>query len=68
MSLNNLAFLYRNQGKYTEAELLYQDALATLEQVLGSQHQDGAGSLNNLAHLYQAQGKYTQAEELYQRS
>ena len=37
-SLNNLAELYRDQGKYAEAEPLYQRALAIYEQQLGASH------------------------------
>jgi len=37
-SLNNLAELYRDQGKYAEAEPLYQQALAIYEQLLGPNH------------------------------
>ena len=54
-SLNNLAELYRTQGRYTEAEPLQQRALAIREQVLGPQHLDVANSLNNLALLYHNQ-------------
>ena len=64
-SLNNLAVLYRAQGKYAEAEPLYQRALAIYEQQLGQDHPDTASSLNNLAGLYKAQGKYAEAEPLY---
>ena len=37
-SLNNLALLYQDQGKYAEAEPLYQRALAICEQQLGASH------------------------------
>ena len=37
-SLNNLAELYQAQGKYAEAEPLYQRALAICEQQLGASH------------------------------
>ncbi|MEC4869093.1 MAG: CHAT domain-containing tetratricopeptide repeat protein, partial [Jaaginema sp. PMC 1078.18] len=67
-SINNLAGLYRNMGNYTEAEPLYQRALAISEQTLGSDHPDVAGSLNNLAGLYQNMGNYSEAEPLYQRA
>ena len=67
-SLNNLAVLYRDQGKYAEAEPLYQRALAIREKALGSDHPDVAASLNNLAELYRDQGKYAEAEPLYQRA
>ncbi|MFM8922531.1 MAG: tetratricopeptide repeat protein [Microcystis panniformis] len=67
-SLNNLADLYRAQGKYAEAEPLYLRALAIREKQLGAEHPHVANSLNNLADLYQSQGKYTEAESLYQRA
>jgi tetratricopeptide (TPR) repeat protein len=67
-SLNNLAELYRAQGRYEEAAPLYQRALAICEAVLGAQHPDVAASLNNLAELYDAQGRYEEAAPLYQRA
>jgi tetratricopeptide (TPR) repeat protein len=66
--LNNLAELYRVQGKYAEAEPLYQRALAILEEALGPHHPHLATSLNNLALLYRAGGKYGEAEPLYRRA
>ena len=68
LSLNNLAVLYDNQGKYDKAEPLYQRALTIREKVLGPDHPDTATSLNNLAVLYDNQGKYDKAEPLYQRA
>jgi tetratricopeptide (TPR) repeat protein len=41
-SLNNLAWLYQQQGKYAEAQPLYQRALAIREQQLGPDHPDVA--------------------------
>ncbi len=58
----------RAQGKYVEAEPLYQRALAISENSLGPEHPHVATSLNNLAELYRAQGKYVEAEPLYMRS
>ena len=63
-SLNNLALLYRAQGRYGEAEPLYQRALAIYEAVLGTQHPYVAASLNNLAEIYRVQGRYGEAEPL----
>lgn len=37
-SLNNLAFLYRAQSRYGEAEPLYRKALQLSEKVLGPEH------------------------------
>ncbi|MEN8444671.1 MAG: tetratricopeptide repeat protein, partial [Cyanobacteria bacterium J06555_13] len=51
-SLNNLAGLYKNQGRYSEAESLYKDALTMRKQLLGNENPDVAHSLNNLALLY----------------
>ena len=62
---NNLAGLYRAQGKYAEAEPLYKRSLTILEKALGPDHPQVATSLNNLAALYRAQGKYAEAEPLY---
>jgi len=67
-SLNNLAGLYRNQGRYSEAEPLYKRALSIREKVLGSDHPDVALSLNSLAGLYRNQGRYSEAEPLYKRA
>src|SRR5436305_1300206 len=67
-SLDNLATLYQYQGKYDEAEPLFQRSLTIREKVLGPDHPDAAESLNNLALLYQDQGKYDEAEPLYQRA
>jgi tetratricopeptide (TPR) repeat protein len=64
-SLNNLAELYRSQGKYDRAEPLYLQALELRKSILGENHPDYATSLNNLALLYKSQGKYDRAEPLY---
>jgi CHAT domain-containing protein len=66
-SLNNLASLYYNQGKYAEAEPLYQRALRIREKALGLEHPDVAISLNNLAALYYAQAQPEKAEVFFQR-
>jgi tetratricopeptide (TPR) repeat protein len=64
-SLNNLALLYNSQGKYSEAEPLYVDALEMTKRLFTGDHPDVATSLNNLALLYNSQGKYSEAEPLY---
>jgi tetratricopeptide (TPR) repeat protein len=64
---NNLAGLYRAQGRYSEAEPLYQRALAIAEHRLGPDHPYVAAILNNLVGLYEAQGRHSEAEPLYQR-
>ncbi len=64
-SLNNLALLYYSQGRYTEAEPLFIQALDLRKRLLGESHPDVATSLNNLALLYYSQGRYTEAEPLF---
>jgi CHAT domain-containing protein len=63
-----LAALYQSQGRYSEAEPLYKQALAIRKQQLGDNHPDTATSLNNLAALYQSQGRYSEAEPLYKQA
>ena len=74
MGLNNLARLYQDQGKYEQAEALFQRALLIYAQTdtlykhaLGPDHPNIVTSLNNLALLYQDQGQYEQAEILYKQ-
>jgi tetratricopeptide (TPR) repeat protein len=68
MSLNNLAGLYRSQGKYEEAEPLYRSALEKRKRLLGEEHPDIAISQWNLGVLYQSQGRYSEAEALYHQA
>ncbi len=68
INLDNLAELYRAQGRYAEAEPLYKRALAIFEKALGPEHPDVAINLDNLAGLYHAQGKYAEAEPLVKRA
>jgi len=67
-SLNNLAEIYKAQGKYLKAEPLYKRALEIDEMVSGLDHPNTATSLNNLAKLYCVLGKYLEAEQLHKRS
>jgi tetratricopeptide (TPR) repeat protein len=67
-SLNNLAFLYEQQGRYADAEPLYKRALAIREKALGPDRPDVAQSLNNLAVLYLVQGRLADALPLVQRT
>jgi len=64
-SLNSLAGLYESQGRFTEAEPLFIEALQMRKRLLSEEHPDVATSLNNLAELYENQGRLTEAEPLY---
>jgi tetratricopeptide (TPR) repeat protein len=61
-SLNNLAEVYRNQGRYGDADPLYRRSLAILERAFGRDHPLVASTLNNLGVLYDRQGRYAEAE------
>ena len=52
--LNNLALVYGDQGKYSEAEGLFKRALVIREQALGTSHPDVGQTLNNLGSLSSA--------------
>jgi tetratricopeptide (TPR) repeat protein len=66
--LNNLADLYDRQGRYEEAEPLFQQALTIREQVLGEAHPDTAQSVWRLAVISRRQRHYQEAMSLYQRA
>ncbi|MEM6838608.1 MAG: tetratricopeptide repeat protein [Cyanobacteria bacterium P01_C01_bin.120] len=66
--LNQQAIQLDRQGRYGEAEPLFQQALAIHREQLGEDHPDVATSLNNLAELYRVQGRYGEAEPLYQQA
>ena len=60
--------VYKEEGRYADADPLYKRALATWKKALGPDHPDVTQSLNNLADLYLAQGRYADAEPLYKRA
>jgi tetratricopeptide (TPR) repeat protein len=65
-SSNRLANVYRDQGEYKEAGVLYQRALAGRNQVLGPDHPDTLVSTSNFAVLYSEQSKYDETAVLHQ--
>ena len=65
---NALAILLKDQGKLSEAEPLYREALAGRRKALGDDHPDTLGSVNNFACLLQDQGKLSEAEPLYRKA
>ncbi len=67
-SLNNLALLYKAQGRYAEAEPLYQRALAIDEKALGPEHPDVATSLENYADLLRKTGRVSEATKMEARA
>jgi tetratricopeptide (TPR) repeat protein len=67
-SINNLAELRRAQGRYAEAEPLYQRSLEIWERTLGPEHPSVAQGLENYAALLRAMGRVAEAEELVARA
>ena len=61
-SMSNLAASLDYQGKYAEAEAMYQQTLQLMGMVLGKDHQHTLMSMNNLALSLRHQGKYAEAE------
>ncbi len=64
LSLDSLALLYKNQGKYAEVEPLYQRALAIAEKALGPEHPDVATISESYATLLHETGRSAEAAEL----
>ena len=67
-SLNNLAELYRVQGRYAEAQGLYRRDLAIQEKALGPEHPRVAAVLENYAILVRKTGRSVEADKLEERS
>lgn len=63
LTLNNLAAMYHEQGKYTMAEPLYKRALDIRVFIHGEVHPDIALNHHNLALLYSARRLYPVAEK-----
>jgi tetratricopeptide (TPR) repeat protein len=66
--LNEAGRYLTERARFSDAEPLFQRALALRAKVLGPEDPDVAQSLNNLGALYRAEGKYAQAEPLSQRA
>ena len=67
-SYNNMAVVYKAQGRLGEALELYEKSLAIRIKVLGPEHADVAASYNNMANVYAAQGRLGEALELHEKS
>jgi tetratricopeptide (TPR) repeat protein len=66
--MDNYAKILRHEGKYNQAEQLYQQSLELRERTLSADHSDIAASLNNLAILNLAEGHYSKAETDFRKS
>jgi CHAT domain-containing protein/tetratricopeptide (TPR) repeat protein len=67
-ALNTQVVQLHKAGKYSDAILIAQRALALAEHIYGPSHLEVAKVLNGLAELHRAQGQYAEAEPVYARS
>lgn len=67
-TLSNLAVVYRAQGRYREAEAMYQESLRLLEKTHYGESAEAATTLNNLAELYRTEGEPARGEPYARRS
>lgn len=65
ISKNNLAGLYKDQGRYLEAENLYLNSIQVCETVFEDSNELLLTLKDSLAQLYHTSGKFTEARELF---
>ncbi|KAH8686304.1 Tetratricopeptide repeat-domain-containing protein [Ilyonectria robusta] len=65
-SMADLAAMYHAQGRYDEAEGIYQQVLKVRQKVPEEKHPDTISSMASLATTYHQQGRYAEAEQLHQ--
>jgi tetratricopeptide (TPR) repeat protein len=63
-SIHDLAEIYREQGKFTEAVKMHEEVLAKTMVILREDHPDTLASMHNLALTYEVQGKLTEAAKM----
>ncbi|MEM9806930.1 MAG: tetratricopeptide repeat protein [Cyanobacteria bacterium P01_D01_bin.56] len=66
--LNQAAFFFDEQGRYNEAEQLYQESLRFRKQMFGDESLEVTLIFNNLAAMYDKQGRLSESEELYKEA
>lgn len=67
-SLQNLGFLYKQNGRYSDETLIYKRALAIREKALAPNSPYIADYLETLADSYSCQSNFAAAEPLYKRA
>jgi tetratricopeptide (TPR) repeat protein len=65
LALENLGNLYEAQGRFGDAEPLYERALGIDEKKVGTEHPDIAIQLGDLARVNLAQRRFADAESVY---
>ncbi|KAM0322085.1 hypothetical protein ACHAQA_009714 [Verticillium albo-atrum] len=64
----SLGILYADQGRFKEAEAMYERALQGKEKAWGPEHTSTLDTVNNLGNLYADQGRFKEAEAMYERA
>ncbi len=67
-SLVNLANTFRQQGKYAEAEPLYQRAIVAKEKSAGPLHKEMVPILENYAKMLKASGRTAEGEKMEKKA
>ena len=68
ITIGNLATLYRQRGRFDEAEPLFRRSIDMLEQTARPDGVSLMTALNNAAELYRSQGKLSPAEQMAERA
>ena len=67
ITLDNMALVFGNQGKYDMALEWHQRALAGREKHMGVDHPDTLSTVQHMAYVFATQGKYDMALDWYHR-
>ncbi|TYL90921.1 tetratricopeptide repeat protein [Bradyrhizobium rifense] len=65
---NSLGSLYKDAGRFAEAEAAMRRSLAIVRVRSGEDHPNTAATMGNLAIVLEQEGRYAEAEKLYQRT
>ncbi|THV81049.1 hypothetical protein D6D29_05692, partial [Aureobasidium pullulans] len=65
---SKLGNLFASHDVFTEADRMYERALAGYEKALGPEHTSTLDTVRNLGLLYSGQGKLAEAEKMYERA
>ncbi|KAI0404677.1 hypothetical protein F4802DRAFT_216653 [Xylaria palmicola] len=66
--LHHLSSIFSRLGRYSEAEVMYREILATMEKDLGKEHLPALANLRNLALIVQSLGRHEEAEVLHRQT
>jgi tetratricopeptide (TPR) repeat protein len=67
LTINSLGRTYGMQGRYSEAEAMFERALDLIEKSVGSTNPYWTDITKNLALVYQNEGRHEEAEQLLKR-